>query len=69
MLYKDKIKNLTAMYPELARVWIKTGDPRPPLKGVWINESRLHRVGRRGLRLGKPRKRNRRIRGGPLTCA
>jgi hypothetical protein len=44
MLYKDKIKNLTAVYPELARVWIKTGDPRLPLKGVWIDESKLHRL-------------------------
>ncbi|MGB8886395.1 MAG: hypothetical protein WCC87_06695 [Candidatus Korobacteraceae bacterium] len=43
MLYKDKIKNLSAVYPELARVWIKTGDPRTPLKGVWIDESKLHR--------------------------
>ena len=44
MLYKDKIKNLTAVYPELARVWIKTGDPKAPLKGVWINESQLRRL-------------------------
>jgi hypothetical protein len=41
MLYKDKIKNLSAVYPELARVWIKTGDSRMPLKGVWIDESKL----------------------------
>jgi hypothetical protein len=41
MLYKDRIKNLAAIYPELARVWIKTGDPKTPLKGVWIEESKL----------------------------
>lgn len=41
MQYKDKIKNLAAVYPELARVWIKTGDPTMPLKGVWIDESKL----------------------------
>jgi hypothetical protein len=41
MLYKDRIKNLCAVYPELARVWIKTGDPRTPLKGVWMDESKL----------------------------
>ena len=44
MLYKDKIKNLTAIYPELSRVWIKTGDPRTPLKGVWIDESQLRQT-------------------------
>ena len=41
MLFKDRIKNLSAAYPELARVWIKTGDFRAPLKGVWIDESKL----------------------------
>jgi hypothetical protein len=41
MLFKDRIKNLCAVYPELTRVWIKTGDPRTPLKGVWIDESKL----------------------------
>ena len=30
MLYKDKIKNLSAVYPDLAR--------------VWIDESKLHRL-------------------------
>jgi hypothetical protein len=44
MLYKDRIKNLCAVYPELARVWIKTGDPRTPLKGVWIDESNLRSI-------------------------
>ena len=44
MLYKDKIKNLSAVYPDLARVWIKTADPRLPLKAVWIDESKLHRL-------------------------
>ena len=44
MLYKDRIKNLTAIYPKLSRVWINTGDPKLPLKGVWIDESRLNRI-------------------------
>jgi hypothetical protein len=39
MLFKEKMKNLTAVYPQLSRVWIKTGDPRMPLKGVWIDEA------------------------------
>jgi hypothetical protein len=37
MLCKDRIRNLTAFYPELTRVWIKTNDPRTPLKSVWMN--------------------------------
>jgi len=41
MLFKDRIKNLTTFYPELSRVWIKTGDPKMPLKSVWISESAL----------------------------
>jgi hypothetical protein len=41
MLYKDRIKNLTTFYPELTRVWIKTDDPRTPLKSVWISEPAL----------------------------
>ncbi len=66
MLYKDKIRNLTAVYPELARVWIKTGDPRTPLKGVWINGSQLHPL------TGEPDTANRetetrRVSGGPLS--
>ncbi len=44
MLLTNKINNLTAMYPQLSRVWIKTGDPKTPLKGVWINDSPLHRI-------------------------
>ena len=43
MLYTDRIKNLTAAYPKLSRVWIKTDNPRMPLKSVWISESALHR--------------------------
>ena len=44
MLFKDRIKNLTAVYPKLSRVWINTGDPKMPLKGVWIAESCLHHI-------------------------
>ncbi len=28
MLYTDRIKNLMSAFPELTRVWIKTGDPQ-----------------------------------------
>ena len=42
MLLTTRIDNLTATHPQLSRVWIKTGDPRMPLKALWINESRLH---------------------------
>jgi hypothetical protein len=41
MRYTDRIKNLASVYPELSRVWIKTGDLRRPLKCVWISESAL----------------------------
>lgn len=44
MLYTDRIKNLVAAYPHLTRVWIKTGDPRLPLKGVWLDESKLNQA-------------------------
>jgi hypothetical protein len=44
MLYKDRIKNLAAIYPALTRVWIRTGDPRLPLKGVWVDESKVRRL-------------------------
>ncbi len=39
-----RINNSITMYPQLSRVWIKTGDPRIPLKGVWINDCRLRRI-------------------------
>ena len=41
MRYTDRIKNLAPLHPELSRVWIKTADPRRPLKCVWIGESAL----------------------------
>lgn len=41
MLYTDRIKNLTGVYPKLSLVWIKTDNPKMPLKGVWINEAKL----------------------------
>ena len=44
MLYTDRIKNLAAVYPKLSRVWIKTDNPRMPLKSVWISETALHRA-------------------------
>jgi hypothetical protein len=39
MLYTDRIKNLNSAFPEMSRVWIKTGDPKTPLKSVWISDS------------------------------
>ena len=27
--------------PQLSRVWIKTGDAKMPLKGVWTNDAKL----------------------------
>lgn len=44
MLFTTRINNLVAAYPKLSRIWIKTGNPKTPLKAVWINESQLHRV-------------------------
>jgi len=44
MLFTTRINNIVTAYPKLSRVWIKTGDPRTPLKGVWIDESKLHCV-------------------------
>ena len=44
MLLTTRINHLTGTYPQLSRVWIKTGDPRTPLKGVWIDDSQLHRT-------------------------
>jgi len=44
MLFQDRIKNLMTAYPRLSRVWIKTDNPRLPLKSVWIDESALHRA-------------------------
>ena len=44
MLLKNRIDTWTGSYPNLSRVWIRSGDPKTPLKGVWIAESRLHRL-------------------------
>lgn len=44
MFYTDRIKNLTAISPQLSRVWIRTGNPKMPLKSVWINEFALHEL-------------------------
>ena len=41
MLFTTRMNNTVTAYPKLSRVWIRTGDPRTPLKGVWINESKL----------------------------
>ena len=44
MLFKDKLKNLSTVYPELSQVWIRTGDPKLPLKAVLIDESKLNQM-------------------------
>jgi hypothetical protein len=44
MLLTTRINNLTMVRPTLSRVWIKTGNPRMPLKSVWIDELNLHRL-------------------------
>ena len=41
MFYKDRIRNLAAVYPKLAAVWIKTEDERRPLKQIWLNEGQI----------------------------
>ena len=44
MLFTTRINNLVAACPKLSRVWIKTGNPKLPLKSVWFDESKLHDV-------------------------
>ena len=44
MLFTTRINNLVTACPKLSRIWIKTGNPKAPLKAVWINESQLSRV-------------------------
>ena len=45
MLYTNRIKDLTSVYPKLSRVWIKTDNPKMPLKSVWIERSKLRGFG------------------------
>ena len=44
MLFATRSNNLATARPKLSRIWIKTGDPKTPLKAVWINESQLSRA-------------------------
>jgi len=44
MLFRTRMNNLVAACPRLSRIWIKTGNPKTPLKAVWINESQLSRA-------------------------
>ncbi|MGA2370477.1 MAG: hypothetical protein ACLPPV_14020 [Candidatus Korobacteraceae bacterium] len=37
----DELK-VQSVHSQLSRVWIETGDPRTPLKSVWIDEPELH---------------------------
>jgi hypothetical protein len=41
MLFTTRVNNLVTAQPRLSRVWIKTGNPKTPLKAIWINESQL----------------------------
>ncbi|HZP24448.1 MAG TPA: hypothetical protein VFB04_13440 [Terriglobales bacterium] len=43
MFYTDRIKNLAELCPQLSRIWIKTGNPKMPLKSVWIDNAQLSR--------------------------
>jgi hypothetical protein len=44
MLFTTRINNLVTACPKLSRIWIKTGNPKTPLKAVWTNESQLSRA-------------------------
>ena len=46
MRYTDRIKNLVTVSPRLSRVWIRTGDPRMPLKAIWFDDAGLNPSGR-----------------------
>ncbi len=41
MLFQVKNNRPATVNPQLSRVWIKTGNPKMPLKSVWINEAKL----------------------------
>ena len=45
MLFLIKNDFPVAIHSQLSRVWIKTGNPRMPLKGVWIDEAKLKAPG------------------------
>jgi hypothetical protein len=45
MLFQVKNHRPVTVNPQLSRVWIKTGNPRMPLKSVWINEAKLRGFG------------------------
>jgi hypothetical protein len=48
MLFQVKNNRPATVNPQLSRVWIKTGNPRMPLKSVWINEAKLRTFADRG---------------------
>jgi hypothetical protein len=41
MLFQLKNNNSVKVNPQLSRVWIKTGNPKLPLKSVWLDEAKL----------------------------
>ena len=41
MLIMVKNNYPVTLNPQLSRVWIKTGNPKLPLKSVWIDEAKL----------------------------
>jgi len=44
MLFTTRTNNIVTAYPKLSRIWIRTGNPKTPLKAVWMNESQLSRA-------------------------
>jgi hypothetical protein len=44
MLFQIKNDRFRAGYPQLSRVWIKTGNPKLPLKSVWFDETKMPRT-------------------------
>jgi hypothetical protein len=42
MLFMVKSTYAFNIKPQLSRVWIKTGNPRMPLRSFWIDEGKLH---------------------------
>jgi hypothetical protein len=44
MLFTGRINNIVTACPKLSRIWIQTGNPKTPLKAVWISQSQLSSV-------------------------
>jgi hypothetical protein len=44
-MFISKINPVLDARPQLTCVWINTGDPRMPLKAVWVDETKLRSIG------------------------